>query len=214
MAEDRNESPDGAAETPAPDDADRTRRYLRGSADAFIEVDQWIQIALRRRYPGLAEEHEDLAQVVHAKLVSSLKDGRYSRGRSLRAYVSGVVHHAAIDRLRELYRVRLMKIEISHRPPPDDARDPYRALRRTDEDDLFRQALLAVPKRCREMWRLMFVERLTYEEIGERLSIPAGTVKSRMWHCRRKALAALRRLRFLRTSPRSARRSPRDRSDP
>ena len=109
-----------------------------------------------------------------------------------------VVHHAAIDRLREIYSTRVLTETLTQQPQPDNWEDPYRAA--WSEDDLFHQAVLAVPAACREMWRMLFVEGLAYEEMGERLVVPTGTVKSRMWHCRRKALAALRRLRKLRQS--------------
>jgi RNA polymerase sigma-70 factor (ECF subfamily) len=180
-----------------PEDGARVAGYLRGEAAAFGELDGWIRVTLRRRYPGLAAEHEDLAQAVHGKLFESLREGRYAAGRNLRAYVTGIVHHSAIDRLRELYRRRVMAETLALEPATGAHADPYRAIEALDDDRLLYLALLAVPAGCRELWRLMFVEQLTYEQIGERLAIPAGTVKSRMWHCRRKALAARRRLSLL-----------------
>jgi RNA polymerase sigma-70 factor (ECF subfamily) len=186
----------------------RTEGYLRGDAEAFKELDLWIRVALRRRYPGLVREHEDLAQRVHAKLVASLREGRYESSRGLRAYVSGIVHHVAIDRLREVYRERVLSETLLSQPQTGTWEQPYDTA--MDEDRLFHQAVLAVPPACREMWRMLFVEKMAYEEIGRRLSIPTGTVKSRMWHCRRKALSALRRLRLLH---RSDARRPRRRLD-
>jgi RNA polymerase sigma factor (sigma-70 family) len=115
--------------------------------------------------------------------------------------VGGIVHHVAIDRLREIYRQRLVTSESADQVAPYD--DPYRCAEAADEERLMHQAILAAPSSCRELWRLMLVEHLSYEQIGERLSIPAGTVKSRMWYCRRKVANALRRLRLtLRASPR------------
>jgi RNA polymerase sigma-70 factor (ECF subfamily) len=190
--------PRGAGTASSREDRARAERYLRGDTATFRELDAWIRGAFRGRYPGLAREHEDLAQAVHAKLFASLKEDRYKPDRGLRAYVSGIVHHAAIDRLREIYRTRMLSETLIRESTPAPQPDPYSEA--LDEGDLLPQALLAVPRSCRGLWRLMFVEKLTYEEIGERLSIPTGTVKSRMWHCRRKALAALRRLRLVHQS--------------
>lgn len=182
------------------DDEQLAERYLLGDPDAFAEVDRWIRIALRKRYPGLAGDHDDLAQEAHVRLLASLRAKRYSSERSLRAYVSGLVHHIGVDRIRAVYRARLSALDLSSQPAPADARDPYRDLRTADDSALLFQAILEVPPNCREMWRLMFVERLNYEQIAARLSVPVGTVKSRMWSCRRKALSALRRLRFVRSA--------------
>jgi DNA-directed RNA polymerase specialized sigma24 family protein len=58
---------------------------------------------------------------------------------------------------------------------------------------LLHQAVLALPAGCRELWFLVLVEKLSYEEVGAHLAIPPGTVKSRMFHCRRKLLDLLER---------------------
>jgi RNA polymerase sigma-70 factor (ECF subfamily) len=65
-----------------------------------------------------------------------------------------------------------------------------------EEHHLIQQVLLRSPPSCRNLWRMIFMERLSYEEIGRRHRVPMGTVKSRVWHCRRKALALLASLRW------------------
>lgn len=175
------------------DDRSLVERYLRGDPDAYGDVRQWILVALRARYASLFRDHEDLAQTIHEKLVGSLRRGHFD-GRGLRPYVIGVVHNAVIDHLRRVYRHRLVEEAVRAEPAP--VTNPYRKAHLGSEMRHLYLALQAVPRSCRSLWRLLFVERLSYAEIGERLSVPVGTIKSRMWHCRRKATAALRRLRL------------------
>ncbi len=174
--------------------------YLRGDPAAFDALDQLVRGLLRGRYPGLHSEHDDVAQAVHVKLIESLRVGRFTGEKRLEAYVWGIVHHTAIDRLRAIYRQRVL---FSGEDPElvASSDDSYKIAEDADEERAMHQAILAVPASCRELWRLVLVDKLSYEEIGERLSIPAGTVKSRMWYCRRKAMSALRRIRRESTTP-------------
>jgi RNA polymerase sigma factor (sigma-70 family) len=184
------DTPDHA---PTAEDAARARGYLAGDPAVFSEVEGWIHAELRRSYSGLARDHDDLLQIVHGRLLDSLRAGRFAGRSSLRAYVSGIVHRTAILRLRQLYRERSFSsglVEDLARSPDN----PYRDVEAQDERRRLRQVLLNLPKSCRELWRLIFVDDLTYEEVGTKLAIPAGTVKSRMWYCRQKAVAAVRRL--------------------
>lgn len=176
------------------DDASRVERYLEGDASAFEEVDGWIHAVLQRVYPRLRDEHEDLRQTVHAKVLDNLRSGRFLERSPLRAYVTSITHHTTIDRLRKLYQERALARDWPGRPRESRA-NPYRAAEAMDEGKLLHQALLSLSSGCRELWRLVFVEKLSYEGVAERLAIPAGTVKSRMWHCRRKLLELLGRLR-------------------
>jgi RNA polymerase sigma-70 factor (ECF subfamily) len=175
------------------DDGARIDAYLRGDGRVFAEVEGWIRTEMRHRYPGLAAEHEDLCQVVHEKLLGNLRSGRFEGRSALRTYVIGIAHHAAIDRVREIRRQR--DLLGSYFREPVAVPDPGRTAADVDEVKLLHRAVLATPSSCRQLWKLVFIEKLNYDEIGRRLAIPPGTVKSRMWHCRRKAMAVLSRLR-------------------
>ncbi len=175
-------------------DSELIRAYLDGAADAFGEIEQWIRLELWRRYPRLRRELDDLCQTVHQRLFASLKHDRFRGTSRLRGYVVSIAHHAAIDRLRELYRQRALT-ETWAEGTLADPRNPYGKIEELERKQLLYQVLLNLPAGCRELWRLAYVEKLSYEEIGRRLSIPPGTVKSRMWHCRRKAMKALSRTR-------------------
>jgi len=185
-------------------DAERVTGYSRGDAGVFAEVDRWLRVELVPRYPRLRGEHEDLIQTVHGKLLANLRAGRFEGRSSLRSYVTGIAHRTAIDRLRELYRDRALSESMSGNPAPPEA-NPYRQLESRDEQRMLYQVLLSLPESCRVLWRMVFVERLDYEAIARRLSIPVGTVKSRMFHCRQKAMTTLQRIRRIGSSVRTQR---------
>lgn len=165
--------------------------YLAGSEPEFRLVEDWVLREIDLRYPRLRSEIEDLCQQVHEKLVTNLRQGRFRSESALRTYVLSVVHYTCIDALRRKF---LRDAEAL----PEDLTaawgNPYRAVQVRDARQILHRVLHHSPEICRRLWRMIFVDRLHYREIGTRLGIPSGTVKSRVHTCRQKALAIFRRL--------------------
>lgn len=184
----RLNAPPGAAEPPCRADARRVAAYLVGDAGAFREIDSWIRREVFKRFSTLRNELEDLSQSVHWRLVIKLRDGAFGYRSTLRSYVSGITYHVAIDRLREVYRDRSVVVDsASERACAPES--PYLSLCPVEASRLLDQVFKDAQPGCRALWRMVFLERMTYAEAARELSIPAGTVKSRVWHGRRRALA-------------------------
>ena len=184
-----------APEPDAAADLERIAGYLRGTQPAVGEIDEWIRREIAARYPVLVGEIQDVCQAVHAKLLRNFQAELFEGRSTLRTYVAGVANHTAVDRIRRIYRDRAVFAAESDPDGPVASDNPYRSLRRAEEGRLLFEALQRSPEACRELWRLALVEKLSYELIGERLAIPPGTVKSRMWYCRRKVMNLLSRMR-------------------
>ena len=201
MRKNRTTSAGDAPFAPEPDaaaDRERIAGYLRGAQPAVLEMDVWIRREIGARYPVLLGEIEDVCQAVHAKLLKNFQAERFQGRSTLRTYVAGIANHTAVDRIRRIYRERDVfapESEPDERAAPDN---PYRSLQRVEEGRLLFEALQRSPEACRELWRLALLEKLSYEAIAEKLAIPAGTVKSRMWYCRRKMMDLLSRMRGVR----------------
>lgn len=174
-------------------DLQRTERYLSGDVGVFREVEGWIQTVLRACYPALRDEAEDLCQSVHQKLVINLQKGRFGHRSSLRTYVQSMAHYTSIDRMRRKFRELPLEPAVAE-AKEETAPNPYQALEEKERSRLFHRVLHLSPEMCRKLWKMTFQEQLSYQDIGGRLGIPPGTVKSRMWHCRKKAMVLLQRL--------------------
>ncbi len=166
--------------------------YLAGREEDFRRVDGWILTTIDARYTSLESEREDLGQRVHEKLVTNLHAGTFRRGSTFRTYVTSVVHHTCIDALRRRY---LRRLDVLPDGLPAREGNPYSHVEAREQRQILHRILDLSPEICRRLWRMILLDGLPYRTIGERLKIPAGTVKSRMSACRRKALAIFHRLR-------------------
>ncbi|MCZ6649216.1 MAG: sigma-70 family RNA polymerase sigma factor [Acidobacteria bacterium] len=176
-------------------DKRRIRDYLAGERSTIQELDSWIRREIEICYPVLSREVDDICQVVHGKLIQNLRGDRFEHRSALKTYIGRMTHHTAIDCLRKEYRDRTVP-EGSFLETRSTGDNPYRSMAALEEHRLIHQVLLRSPPSCRNLWRMIFMERLSYEEVGRRIRVPVGTVKSRVWHCRRKALALLAKLRW------------------
>jgi len=144
----------------------------------------------------LRDEADDLTQAVHAKLVKALRGNRFRHQSSLKTYVVRLARYTCIDRVRARHRTPLFhsEDESPSRSGNPLRNSPYRRLFLAERRTLLLQIVLLAPEMCRDLWRPAYIEQLSYEEIGRRLSLPSGTIKSRMWSCRRQALRLLEQL--------------------
>jgi len=137
------------------------------------------------RQPSLgtaATRREDLFQEVQSAFV------REPLRRTIpRLFVSQNLCHADLE--VHVYRVPEAKDPFECGGPriggPSDNRPgPEQTLASAEWTREASAALARLPASCRELFELIFVEHLPYDEIAEKLGVAEGTVKSRTWRCR------------------------------
>ena len=72
-----------------------------------------------------------------------------------------------------------------------DAADPELILRKSEDRELLRQAVEALPVEFREVVVLRELEGLSYKEIAELAGVPMGTVMSRLARARERLQQSL-----------------------
>lgn len=120
---------------------------------------------------------EDLAQ--ETLLTVWRKAALYSDEKgSATTWIFTIARNLRIDRLRR---------EVSWQPLPEnrdeeasDGPDPEEEVTARERRDKVRAVLATLPPDQSEVVTLSYVEGLSHSEIAERLSLPLGTVKSRM----------------------------------
>ncbi len=127
---------------------------------------------------------EDLVQDTLIQAMRSFH--RYTPGSNCRAWLVTILQHLRSNRRRAAHRYREVE-DVDDQIAETVAFVPAIPQHLTDEDML--AALRGIPEPYQDIILLADVEEMTYKEIAEALSIPLGTVMSRLHRGR----AALRR---------------------
>lgn len=143
---------------------------------------RWYPRLLRTAKRLLGEEEAALG-VVQETWLSILRgiDGLRDPAR-FAPWAFRILHRRCADAIRKTQAMRAARAEA----PPDIGTPP-----RSEEAIIIRQAFAALPEDQRLTAQLFFVEGLTLAEIAEVANVPEGTVKSRLFHARRRLKAAL-----------------------
>jgi RNA polymerase sigma-70 factor (ECF subfamily) len=158
-------------------------------------VPSWEEVARRYgrflynvayRLAGNDDDANDLAQEALLRVRKGLES--YQPG-SMEAWLSRIVTNVFLDEVRRRKRrpVEALPDDPDRLLPPSAA-----AASATDKlSDEVQAALRSLPEDFRAAVVLCDVVGLSYEEIGEALEVPVGTVRSRIHRGRRQLRAAL-----------------------
>jgi RNA polymerase sigma-70 factor (ECF subfamily) len=180
----------------------KPRQGLRGVSPAFetealASLDGLYRAALR--LTRVRADAEDLVQETYLKAFRAAD--QFQPGTNLRAWLFTILHNTARNRARDRARDTVsIDSEIVDRaadaPPPGGAsagasETPETLLLRETLAPELQAAIDALPEAFREAVWLRDVEEFSYAEIAEMLSIPVGTVMSRISRGRRMLFDAL-----------------------
>jgi RNA polymerase sigma-70 factor, ECF subfamily len=132
-----------------------------------------------------ASEAEDLVQESYVKALRGFSG--FQAGTNFRAWIFRILRNTFLTS-RSGLKLSQAEADLDLIVAPDPS--PEAALISKAHRDAIRQALLELPVPFREVVLLCDVEDMAYEEIAQVLSIPIGTVMSRL-HRARKALRAI-----------------------
>ena len=163
---------------------------------AFRELFEAYGSRLRRfmiRSGADAGTADELAQ--EALLTVWRKAGLYQPDKgSVSAWIFTIARNLRIDRLRREFNWGELSDEVlASRPSNEIAQDD--ALDLSERQDRVRAVLGDLGPEQRQIIELAYIEGLSHSQIAERLSIPLGTVKSRMRLAYQKVRGALEDLR-------------------
>jgi RNA polymerase sigma-70 factor (ECF subfamily) len=170
-----------------PDDDALVAASQRGDQAAFGEIVRRYQRAVHRLAWSLtrnATDADDLAQETFVRAWGAI--GRFERGQPLYPWLARIVTNQAFS----LFRHRRRKPESSIEPLLEAGRqwgvadDPADHSERSERDARLRACFGELAEEHQAVLALRAVQDLSYDEIARVLSIPAGTVMSRLSRAR------------------------------
>ena len=128
---------------------------------------------------------EDLVQETYLKALRSFAS--FQPGTNFRAWIFRILKNTFLSSCSTLGRRRTVEIESEDEipMPPATSPTPESQLIERSQEDAVRRAIEQLPVTFREVLLLCDVEDVSYREISEILSIPIGTVMSRLARARK-----------------------------
>jgi RNA polymerase sigma-70 factor (ECF subfamily) len=135
------------------------------------------------------EETEDLVQETFMKAFHALEN--YNNQFAFSTWLYKIAYNNCIDAIRK----RKLKTQPIDRPIQhadgesvqelrDDTTSPEKDFLYAEKQKFIQDAVDSLPEIYREVIRLRHQEERSYEEISERLGLPIGTVKARIFRAR------------------------------
>ena len=173
-------------------DAELLTRYTAGDETAFYEVVTRYKnslYAFLRQFLNRRDLIEDVFQETFLQLFTS-RDS-FDASRPLRPWLFTIAANKAKDALRKWQRTAAIPIgtladseELSFgdvlNAITSDSRIPSDNLERTETALRVEQVIANMPENLREILILGYFNKFSYKQMAEILSIPIGTVKSRL----------------------------------
>ncbi len=134
---------------------------------------------LRRFLQGVLRDPELVDDVMQATFVKAIENGGQARLETSRGWLFQVAFHEALGvRRRQLVRDKGQSKVAALRPRVDSA--PDEGLLRGETIDAVREALQRLPAEQRAVVLARIYEDKTFAEIAQQMSLPLGTVLTRM----------------------------------
>ena len=159
-------------------------RCLNGDQSAWEAI---VRLHWRRvfniayKFVGKHDLAEDLTQDVFLKLFKSLDT--FDRRANFQTWLISVSRNLCIDHYRSVRKERETinrDVDPADLTPAATTRSPYAELEVRDRVQLLREALDKLAPTLRTAVMMRDIQELSYQEIADRLSLPEGTVKSRI----------------------------------
>jgi RNA polymerase sigma-70 factor (ECF subfamily) len=174
-----------------PSDPELVERARAGEREAFGFLYRRHQVYVyrfARAMTGSSALAEDIVQEVFLALMRDLE--RYDASRAgLRTYLFGIARNLARYKARSVRRL----ISLDQAEEACEFEDPAAALSANQETRRLRECLTGLPARYREVIILCDLQELDYAATAAVLSVPIGTVRSRLHRGRQLLLERLRR---------------------
>ena len=173
-------------------DAELLTRYSAGEEAAFREIVDRYKNGLYAFLGKFLSRHdlvEDVFQETFLQLFRSSES--FDKNRPLRPWLFAIAANKAKDALRKWRRTSAVPIgtmgdsqELSFddmlNTVASDSTLPYDELQKSETASRVGQIISGMPDNLREILLLSYFQKFSYKQMAEMLSIPIGTVKSRL----------------------------------
>ncbi len=170
----------------AENDLDLIRAVVAGDQQAFVQFYESYRPKIARFVSRLTWRTDVVEETVNDTMVAVWQGaGGFRGGSRVSTWVMGIAYRTTLKRLRHV--ARRPEEELTDRATPPVATErPDAALARAQGNAKIRVALDKLSPEHRAVIELTFYDDCSYQEIAAIVGCPENTVKTRMFHARRR----------------------------
>ncbi len=176
-----------------PTDAELLAQFGEGDEAAFREIVNRYKnglYAFLRQFLNYQDMVEDAFQETFLQLFTSRAS--FDTSRPLRPWLFTIAANKAKDALRKRQRTAAIPIgtiadsqemsfdDVLNTLTSDSSTMPYEDLQKSETASLIGKIITDMPENLREILILAYFDKFSYKQMAQILSIPIGTVKSRL----------------------------------
>ncbi len=156
--------------------------FLKGDPETHAAMRQAVRAVVSCFHLGSAATQEDLVQEALYRTFLNLRNGAFRGEASLKTFGQKIAEYTCLEHLRRMhYR---SEVDPAAAPEARSESGPESLLLRAEEHRRNLRRLAGMSGECRELFRLIFIERLSYVEVARRCGISETAVKLRVYRCR------------------------------
>ncbi len=186
------ESLEAPTPTRSPESDDHHARELipaiaGGDILAFERLYRRYERRVRDYALTFTRDYATADEVVVDTMTTVWRDAKHYGGAAkVSSWILGIARHKAIDAVRKARRSPLLNPLEESDDIEDESATPFDWAARSADVARLNTALALLSDEHREALRLAFVEELPYGEIAHLAAIPENTVKTRVFHAKRR----------------------------
>lgn len=146
------------------------------------------------KFTGRPDRAEDLSQEIFLRIFRNL--AKFDPDADFSKWLASVARNHCIDNYRSTRREQRTMVDdglaFDLAVAPASSSDPMRSIEASEARELLRKGLALLPPKLREAVILRDLKGLAYEEMADQLSLPVGTIKSRINRGREELARALK----------------------
>jgi RNA polymerase sigma factor (sigma-70 family) len=174
------------------EDREIVEGYITGNQRDYDTVVRWIHDVVGSYVWMEQITPDDVVSGVSEKLLLNLRSKAFHYDSSLKTYVQRLTRYTIIDLARSCKRAqRLITQDNVNLVPPATPLEVYES---KEEALTFSKMFALLGEKCRELWNMMLLERMTYKEIGKKLGKTEAAIKSQIGRCKEEAMKIYARI--------------------
>lgn len=173
-------------------DQEIVQGFLRGNKRDYRTIVGWMKEVAANHVWLDTITPDDVISAASERLFLNLRSDKFKYESSLKTYVQRMTRYLIIDLVRSYKRAQHLMTAENLRLPETET--PHQIYENKEEAFLFSKILAMMGEKCRELWNMILIGKMTYNEIAVRLGMKESAIKAQVGRCKEEAMKIHARL--------------------